>query len=758
MLAQAVTGTPGHVNTMATACAKFFDYFPRARMKPGDIYLTNDPWLGAGHLNDFVLLKPCFLGDRLVAFVSCTSHLVDIGGRCLGPDGSDVYDEGLYVPPIKLVEEGLPSDLFLTLLKANSRSPLQAEGDVFALIACCDMGAAGTVKMMRDFGIESLKALAARILETSETTTRARVAALADGRYSYEMAVDGYDLPVTLKACLEIAGDRLVLDFHGSAPPSKHGINVPINYTEAYAVFGLKCAIAPDIPNNHGSLAVFEVTAPEGSILNAQKPLPVCSRHILGQLLPDVALGCLSGLMPEAIPAEGAATLWDLPLKGTFQGQAFAAELVHNGGTGARASRDGLSATAYPSGVMGSLVEITESTTPLMIRRREFRPDSGGPGQRRGGLGQVLELEALPGAPLTIYGTVDRVRHPARGRAGGQAGARGGFLHSGGRAFYGKGACPLEPGERLTVMTPGGGGFGPPDQRLPAAIAEDLKNGLISAQAAATVYRGLTAAAATTVKTADLPSPSRGRARIGIIVPVSNSNLEPDMQVMRPGGVSLHFMRAGGYDLDQVPDSDQMRKFAAAGLEDVLAALIAVRPDIILYGCTSATLSSGPDYDREFAARIETATGLPAVTAAGALTAALHQLGARKVGFCSPYTEALNAEAAAFLELSGIAVVRNAYVGEDLGNYGQGDLTPEEVFQLGLRADHPDAEAIVLSCTDMRSVEVVERLESVLGKPVVTSNQAMMHAVIARLGLDARVPGRLGTLSNSATPAPRAAE
>ena len=340
MLAQAVTGTPGHVNTMATACAKFFDSFPREEMKPGDIYLTNDPWLGAGHLNDFVLLKPCFLGGQACRF----RFLHQPPGRYRRALPGAGRQRCLRRRPLRAADpagRGRPAQRTFPH-PAQGQLPLPAAGRGRCL--CADRllrhGRAGTVKMMRDFGIETLDALSRRILETSEATTReAGPEPSPTGSYAYEMAVDGYDLPVTLKAGLDIDGDRLRLDFHGSAPPSQHGINVPLNYTEAYAVFGLKCAIAPDIPNNHGSLAVFEVTAPEGTILNAQKPAPVCSRHILGQLLPDVALGCLAHLMPEAVPAEGAATLWDLPLKGTYQGQSFTAELVHNGGTGARAGK-----------------------------------------------------------------------------------------------------------------------------------------------------------------------------------------------------------------------------------------------------------------------------------------------------------------------------------------------------------------------------------------------------------------------------------
>lgn len=237
---------------------------------------------------------------------------------------------------------------------------------------------------------------------------------------------------------------------------------------------------------------------------------------------------------------------------------------------------------------------------------------------------------------------------------------------------------------------------------------------------------------------------SRGRARFGVIVPMSNTNLEPDMELLRPWGCSVHSVRAGGYDLNEVPDSQQMRNYAANSLDGVLDLLCAARPDVILYGCTSATLSMGPDYDRDFCARIEAQAGVPAVTAAGALVEALDDLEARTIGFCSPYTEELNREAAAFLGATGRQVIRSVYVGEDLGNYGQSGLEPAQVLALGRRADHPQADAIVMSCTDMRAVEIIEDLEAEVGRPVVTSNQAMMHVALKRLGIEGRVPGRLG--------------
>ncbi|MEM7426388.1 MAG: Asp/Glu racemase [Pseudomonadota bacterium] len=247
---------------------------------------------------------------------------------------------------------------------------------------------------------------------------------------------------------------------------------------------------------------------------------------------------------------------------------------------------------------------------------------------------------------------------------------------------------------------------------------------------------------------------SRGRARIGVVVPVSNTNLEPDMQLMRPDGASMHFARAGGYDLDEVPDAAQMKKLALNSLGSVMTDLAAARPDVVLYGCTSATLAHGPEFDREFCGKISAITGAPAITAAGSLVQALTAMDIRKIAFSSPYVAALNDDAIGFLGACGFETVSRMDVNEDLGNYGQGELTPDEVFDLGTGADSADAEALVLSCTDMRAVETITRLEAELGKPVITSNQAMIFAASLQLGLEpAHVPeyGQLLSAGNMET-------
>ncbi|WP_299507461.1 hydantoinase B/oxoprolinase family protein [uncultured Roseobacter sp.] len=498
MLAQAVTGTPGHINTMAEAVKHLRARFPAETMKPGDIYMTNDPWLASGHLNDFLLMMPVFRQGHVVGYTSCTSHLVDLGGLGMGPEGSDVYDEGLLIPPCKLVDQGTVNTLLMDIVQANSREPIANEGDIYALIACCEAGAARLAAMMNEFDLSDLDRLSHYIIETSRRGTLDAISQVPEGRYINEMTMDGYDVPLTLRATLTVRKDGLHLDFAGTSPCSSKGINVPLNYAAAYSVFAMRCIIGPDIPNNAGSLAPFVVTGPPGCILNAEHPAPVAMRHTLGQMTPDLVLGCLHQALPDLIPAEGASCMYDLPMRHTADaardgGRRFAIELVHNGGTGARPTSDGLSATAFPSGVFGSQVEIAEAVAPITIWRRELRPDSGGAGQYRGGLGQVIELSSAIDQPFLVFLSVERLENPAAGRQGGRSGAPGRIRVSG-RVDDIPGKCELrvDVGERLIFETPGGGGFGNPALRDRAAIQSDVKRGVVTPRAAQALYGVMT--------------------------------------------------------------------------------------------------------------------------------------------------------------------------------------------------------------------------------------------------------------------------
>lgn len=482
MLAQAVTGTPGHVNSMAEAVRHFIARFPVETMREGDIYITNDPWMGTGHLNDFVLTTPCFRRGRLVGLFSCTSHLMDIGGLGVGPDATDVFMEGLYIPHLKLAEEGRLNETLMAMIRANTRLPVDTEGDTYSLAACNDVGCRRLVEMMDEFGLEDLDRLADSICDRSEAAVLAEIAKLPKGSWSYEMTVDGYDEPVTLRARTAVSDAGIHVDFSGTSPASGRGINVPIAYTTAYTVFGLGCVVAARIPNNAGSLKPLTVSAPEGTILNALKPAPVSSRHVVGQMLPDMVFGCLQQAIPDRVPAEGTSCLWNIYLRGRTQdangNHGFTMAVTSNGGTGARPTRDGLSATAYPSGVKGTPVEITESLTPLLFWAKELRPGSGGAGRFCGGHGQRIEIESAVGQPFEILASFDRIDHPARGRTGGHDGAPGHIGLASGQVLRGKGLQQVPPGERLVLLTPGGGGLGDPLERSGDLAALDRESGL----------------------------------------------------------------------------------------------------------------------------------------------------------------------------------------------------------------------------------------------------------------------------------------
>ena len=493
MLAQAVTGTPGHINSMAAAVNHFIRHFPLETMAEGDIYITNDPWMGTGHLNDFTLTTPCFRRGELVALFSCTSHLTDVGGVGTGPDGTDVHMEGLYIPMLALAKEGRIDQTLMSLIRANTRQPVETEGDVYSLAACNDIGCTRLVEMMDEFGLERLDELADFVCTRSHAAVMEGIRKLPKGVYHNSMTVDGFDRPIELVARLTIDNDGISVDYDGTSPVQRKGVNVPVIYTAAYTCFGLACVIAPDVPNNAGSLSPYKVTAPAGSVLNAPYPCAVNARHIVGQMLPDVVFGCLAQVAPERVPAEGASCLWNLTVRGeTDRGsndsRIFIITAVTNGGTGARPIKDGLSATAYPSGVKGTPVEITETIAPLIFRRKELRPDTGGAGRQRGGLGQVLEIESAIDADFELLAAFDRIDFPPRGRQDGEKGVAGGASLASGTPLRGKGVQTVPAGDRLVIHTPGGAGFGNPTARDRQAVRDDLRRELISSEAAKMVY------------------------------------------------------------------------------------------------------------------------------------------------------------------------------------------------------------------------------------------------------------------------------
>ncbi len=500
MLAQAVTGTPGHVNAMADAVAHFIRRIGRQNMFEGDVYITNDPWEGTGHLHDITMVTPSFHKGNLVGFFACTAHIVDIGGRGFGADAQSVYEEGLYLPIMKFAERGEVDQTLLRIIRGNVREPDQLIGDIYALATCNEIGHRRLIAMMEEFALEDLEGIAAFILDNSRRATIERIAALPQTEAEGEMTMDGFDTPITLKVKISVQKDKIITDFTGTSGVDKKGINCPLVYTKAYACYALKVAIAPDIPNNAASLAPFEVTAPANTIVNALHPAPVALRHIVGHFVPDAVYDAFDKIVPGLVPAEGAGCLCNFQVSlrprsdAPPPADARRAEVLtfNSGGSGARPDVDGLNATAFPSGVMTMPIEATEHAGPVIIWRKELRPDSGGAGRMRGGLGQYMEVGAQEGYEFDIQAMLDRSQYPARGRRGGQNGAATTIAQDDGTPMRGKGKQFVPPGRVVKMAFPGGAGYGDPAERPKELVKRDLAHGYISAESAAQDY-GLSA-------------------------------------------------------------------------------------------------------------------------------------------------------------------------------------------------------------------------------------------------------------------------
>ena len=558
LIAQAVTGTPGHVNTMAASLGHFINEIGTESMRPGDVYLTNDPWKGTGHLHDITVATPVFmagdpdgppgerLGERhrerpgerpgerhrkrpgerpgerhrerpgerpgerhrerpgerpgerhrerpgeqsgeaeiLIGFFASTAHVVDIGGRGFGPDARELYEEGIRIPIMRWAERGRLNRDLTDIVRCNVREPDQVIGDIHGLAASNETGRRRLLDMLAEFGLADLDDLAAFVFDRTRKATLEALERVPNGVYRNTMRVDGYGDPVTLAAAVTVTDDGMHADFAGTSPVSPFGINVPITYAQAYFTYGMLVALAPELPNNYASLLPFTVSAPPGAILNAVEPDPVAIRHVIGHFVTDLCLGAIAPALPGVVPAEGSGALWN------FQASARSADpadprppvemlMFNSGGSGARPGLDGLTATAFPSGVRTMSVEATEQVGPIVVWRKEIRENSGGAGRFRGGLGQVIEIAPAGGYLFEFSAMFDRVDNPARGRAGGRDGAPGAVWLDDGTPFGSKGKQTVPAGRRLILELPGGGGFGDPAERDPASAANDAAQGYV---------------------------------------------------------------------------------------------------------------------------------------------------------------------------------------------------------------------------------------------------------------------------------------
>ena len=478
-LVQATDSIPSFIGTVPRTIREFLKEYPAHSLAPGDIIATNDIWLGTGHLPDITVAKPIFRNDVLVGFAGSVAHAPDIGGRIRSADSREVFEEGLQIPPLKVVHAGAPDETFLRLLRKNVRVPDQVVGDLFAQFSALDLMERQVLALMREHRLDDLAALADEIQGRSEQAMRKAIREVPDGVYEQTMVTDGLEQPIRLKLKLSVRGDAIDIDFAGTDAQVARAINVAMCYTYAYTAYGVKAALCPGVPNNEGALRPITIRAPLGSILNSRPPAAGGARAVVGHFLPMMVLLALSRALPERVVAGVGSPLWCVNYAGVDAGgKSIAGMFFANGGYGASARRDGYNVLSWPSNISSTPVEMIEQLSPLKFHYRRLRTGTGGDGRHRGGLGQECLIESRAPGPLTVSFLAERTRPEAAapGIAGGEAGAPGIVLIDGVPADA-KRQHVIGTGARIELRTPGGGGYGPPAERLPSARADDLLDG-----------------------------------------------------------------------------------------------------------------------------------------------------------------------------------------------------------------------------------------------------------------------------------------
>jgi N-methylhydantoinase B len=468
MVAQAVTGTPGHTNCLGEAAAAILERHPPEQLQPGDALITNDPYVTAGQLLDVTVLTPVFRGGKIIAYLGSTIHHTDVGGYGIGAGGRDVYEEGLWIPVCKLMKAGKRNEDVWRMLLANVRTPDLVTGDLHAQLASAELAATRLNRLCDDHGLDDIEAIADEVLDRSEAAVRASIRELPAGTTHAESEldlVDGTRIAIRAAVTVDPEAATVEVDFRGSAPASPFGINVVHNYTFSYTAFALRSVLNPEVPNNAGSLRPFSIRTDPGSLLDAQPPMPCTARHVVGMFLPMPVLQALAPLVPERVMAEGAAAVWTLQVQGTgADGRPFTSSMFsYAGGMGARATKPGLDTTAYPTGVAAVPIEVVEQQAPVRFLRKELREGSGGAGRTVGGRGQVVEFTVDSPQPWLLNAVASRLEVPPAGVLGGGPGAGGRFSVDG-EPVRDQRKMELQPGAVVRMELPGGGGSGDIDE------------------------------------------------------------------------------------------------------------------------------------------------------------------------------------------------------------------------------------------------------------------------------------------------------
>ena len=491
MIVQSVTGTAGHINSLATGIKHFLAAYPPERLHPGDVLITNDPWKVSGHKHDITVVVPIFRGKTYVGLTGSTCHVLDVGGRILSAEGTDVYEEGIQIPIMKLYKRGRPNEDLFTMIRENVRHPDAVVGDILAYVAGDQVGADKVNEFLEEYGLEDLEGVSRQILDMSEQTVRRALQAIPDGAASFEMFLDGIDEPLKIAVRVEIRGSEISVDYTGSSPQAPRGINSCYNYTHAYTTYGINTAICPEIPANDGAFRPIHCHVPEGCFLNPAFPAPVAARHLTGHFTATAVWGALSHLIPDRVMADSC-SVTIIPFMGiTAEGRRFIASFFASGGMGARATKDGIPAKACPSNVSNTPVEVIESISPLFVTQKAFIQDSGGAGRFQGGPGQVIGVQALSPYPSVLSCMYDKVKAPPFGLLGGLPGRPTEISVTGPQGTrypHPKQKTTVEPGEEVTLKLAGGGGYGPPVERDPERVLRDVECGIVSRAFARDVY------------------------------------------------------------------------------------------------------------------------------------------------------------------------------------------------------------------------------------------------------------------------------
>ena len=487
-LAQSTLSIPSFISTLPLTVKQLLKVYPADTLEPGDVMVTNDPWLGTGHLNDINMAMPIFHRGRLIGFAASVAHAPDIGGRLRSPDNRELFEEGIRIPVCKWMKAGKPNEDVWSFISHNVRVPDQVIGDLRAQLAANEMSSRRLIHLIEEQGIEDLGELARTIQSISERHMREAIRLIPDGVYRHEVWMDGYSEPLVIRLQLTVDGDRIVADYTGTSPQIDRALNVVPNYTFAYTAFPIKCVVSPDTPNNEGCFRPLTVTAPEGSLLNPRFPAAVGARASVGHYLPVAVFGALAEVLPNRVQAASGSPMWALHLAGEDEHKRrFAGVFFFNGGQGASAAKDGISCLSFPSNLSNTPVEVIEHSFPIVLERKELAVDSGGAGQHRGGLGHTMAVRIESQKPLAAAFMSERIRFPAEGLFGGRHGSPGRVLLNG-APINPKESRLLHPGDLLEITTPGGGGFGDPRQRDREAVRADVESGVVSREQAQNEY------------------------------------------------------------------------------------------------------------------------------------------------------------------------------------------------------------------------------------------------------------------------------